>query len=266
VAPGFFRTLGIRLIEGREFVDADRTAPAAVVNEAAAKRWWPGQSALGKRLRFGPRSEWMTVVGVAGDVKTAYGDVQIYNLLQPQNMESDTTLVARTSADPAALAGALKGQVWSIDPRVPVTEITTLTQAMTESMSRPRFNLVLLSSFAAVGLLLAAIGIYGVISYSVGQRTQEIGLRMALGALPRDIRRAVVGEAVLLSGIGLAIGVAGALAVTRVMRSMLFEVSPSDPASFGVTVAVLAATAVAAAWVPARRAMRVDPMVALRAE
>jgi putative ABC transport system permease protein len=266
VAPGFFRTLGIRLIEGREFVDADRTAPVAVVNEAAAKRWWPGQSALGKRLRFGSRSEWMTVVGVAGDVKTAYGDVQIYNLLQPQNMESDTTLVARTSADPAALAGALKGQVWSIDPRVPVTEITTLTQAMTESRSRPRFNLVLLSSFAAVGLLLAAIGIYGVISYSVGQRTQEIGLRMALGALPRDIRRAVVGEAVLLSGIGLALGVAGALAVTRVMRSMLFEVSPSDPASFGVTVAVLAATAVAAAWVPARRAMRVDPMVALRAE
>jgi putative ABC transport system permease protein len=178
----------------------------------------------------------------------------------------DTTLVAQTTGDPSAIAGALKGQVWAIDPRVPITEITTLREAMAGTLSRPRFNLVLLASFAAVGLLLAAIGIYGVISYSVGQRTQEIGLRMALGALPRDISRAVVGEAMLLAGVGLVIGVGGALVVTRVMTSMLFEVSTADPASFAVTIVTLAGTALAAAWVPARRAMRVDPMVALRSE
>ena len=156
--------------------------------------------------------------------------------------------------------------MWSLDPRVPVTDLMTLPDAMAETMSRPRFNLLLLSSFAAVGLLLAAIGIYGVISYSVGQRTQEIGLRMALGALPRDIRRSVVGEAVLLAGVGLATGVAGALVLTRVMQSMLFEVSATDPASFMVTAAVLGATALLAAWAPARRALRVDPMITLRAE
>ena len=156
--------------------------------------------------------------------------------------------------------------MWSIDPGVPVVEIATLNAAMSENRSRPRFNLVLLASFALVGLLLAAIGIYGVISYSVGQRTQEIGLRMALGALPRDIRRGVVGEAMLLSGAGLAIGVAGSLLLTRVMTSMLFEVSPSDPVSFMTTVVILAGTSLVAAWVPARRAMRVDPMIALRAD
>jgi len=193
-------------------------------------------------------------------------EVQIYQLLRPENMESDCTLVALTSGNPSSIAGALKGQVWSIDPRVPITEMTTLVDAMAGTMSRPRFNLVLLASFAVVGLLLAAIGIYGVISYSVGQRTHEIGLRMALGALPADIRRAVVGEAMALAGIGLALGVGGALVLTRLMRSMLFEVSPADPASFVVTIVVLGGTALAAAWLPARRAMRVDPMVALRAE
>ena len=268
VAPGFFRTLGIRVIEGREFVDTDRSLNPTIVNAAAAKRWWPGQSALGKHLRFGSNGPWMTVIGVVGDVKTnaSIGDVQVYDLMQPENMEVDTTLVAQTTGDPAAIAGALKGQVWSIDSRVPITEITTLQAAMSETLSRPRFNLVLLASFAVVGLLLAAIGIYGVISYSVGQRTQEIGLRMALGALPGDIRRAVVGEAMVLAGIGLVVGVGGALAVTRVMSSMLFEVSAADPASFAVTIVTLAGSALAAAWVPARRAMRVDPMVALRAE
>ena len=267
VAPGYFRTLGIHIMEGREFVDTDRLLSATVVNEAAAKQWWPGQSALGKRLRFGARGEWMTVVGVAGNVKShSIDEVQIYQLLRPENMESDCTLVALTSGNPSSIAGALKGQVWSIDPRVPITEMTTLVDAMAGTMSRPRFNLVLLASFAIVGLLLAAIGIYGVISYSVGQRTHEIGLRMALGALPADIRRAVVGEAMALAGVGLVVGVGGALVLTRLMQSMLFEVSPADPASFVVTVVVLGGTALAAAWLPARRAMRVDPMVALRAE
>jgi putative ABC transport system permease protein len=268
VGAGFFRTLGVRVIEGREFVDSDRAASPVIVNESAAKRWWPGQSALGKRLRFGPRAPWQSVLGVVADIKTSatFGDVQIYDLLRPQNTENNTSLVASTIGDPTAIAGVLKGQVWSIDSRVPVTEIETLTQAMSASMSRPRFNVVLLSAFALIGLLLAAIGIYGVIGYSVGQRTREIGLRMALGALPRDIRRSIVGEVLLLAGIGLAIGVAGALLLTRVMSSMLFEVSPADPVSFAVTVAALASTAIAAGWVPAQRAMRVDPMVALRAD
>jgi putative ABC transport system permease protein len=267
VAPGFFRTLGIRVNEGREFVDADRAAPVVIVNQTSARRWWPGQSALGKRLRFGP-GPWSTVVGVVDDIKTSmsFADVQVYNLLPPHHMESDTTLVVAATGNPASLAGALKGQVWSIDPKLPITDITTLTQAMSETMSRPRFNLLLLTSFAAVGLLLAAIGIYGVISYSVGQRTREIGLRMALGALPRDIRRGVVGEAIALTITGLLLGIAGSFVVTRVMQSMLFETSTLDPASFALTIVVLGGTALAAAWVPARRAMRVDPMIALRSE
>ena len=267
-SPGFFRTLGIRIVDGREFADTDRNVSTVIVNEASARKWWPGQSALGKRLRFGPKSPWLTVIGVAGDVKTSttFSDIQVYQRLDPSAMDGGATLVVSTTGDPAQMAGALKGQVWNLDPRLPVTRVATLEQAMSETMSRPRFNLILLGSFAFVGLLLAAVGIYGVISCSVGQRTQEIGLRMALGAVPRDIRRSVVGEAALLAGVGLSIGVAGALLVTRVMSAMLFEVSPTDPVSFGVTVAVLGLTALLAAWVPARRAMRVDPMVALRAE
>jgi putative ABC transport system permease protein len=268
VGPGYFRTLGLPVLEGREFVDSDALANAALVNRTAAKRWWPDQSPLGKRIRFGAQSPWMTVIGVAGDLSSTatYGDVQVYDMLVPANIGTDARLLVATTGDPAAIAGPLKGQVWSIDPRVPVTDLMTLPDAMAETMSRPRFNLLLLSAFALVGLLLAAIGIYGVISYSVGQRTQEIGLRMALGALPRDIRRSVVGEAVLLAGLGLATGIAGALAITRVMQSMLFEVSATDPASFVATAAVLGVTALVAAWVPARRAMQVDPMIALRAE
>jgi putative ABC transport system permease protein len=268
ITPGFFRTLGIRLLEGRDFVETDRGNSVAIVNQIAARRWWPGQSAIGKRLRFGAEAPWMTVVGVADDIKTnaTFGDVQVYDLLQPENMQQDPTVVAMTSGDPESIAGALKGQVWSIDPRVPITEMTTLTQAMAETMSRPRFNMLLLAAFAAIGLCLAAIGIYGVISYSVGLRTAEIGLRMALGALPRDVRRAVVGEALATTAIGLVLGVAGALLLTRLMRSLLFEVSTFDVMSFAGTVLVLGVTALAAAWIPARRAMRVDPMIALRAE
>jgi len=268
VAPGFFRTLGIRFVEGRDFVDTDRGAPVAIVNETAAHRWWPRQSALGKRLRFGAQSPWTTVIGVVGDIKgnATFGDVQVYDLLQPENMQPDPTVVALTGGDPEPLIGAMKGQVWSIDPRVPVTEIRTLTQAMSETMARPRFNMLLLASFAMTGLVLAAIGIYGVISYSVGLRTTEIGLRMALGALPRDIHRSVVGEAAVLAAGGLVIGLGGAAVLTRLMRSLLFEVSPIDVASFAGAVVVLAVTALAAAWIPARRAMRVDPMIALRAE
>jgi putative ABC transport system permease protein len=268
VGAGYFRTLGLPILEGREFVDADATAGPVIVNRTAAKRWWPNQSALGKRLRFGARGPWLTVIGVAGDLSSnaTHGDVQVYDLLVAAHMDADARLLVATIGDPSAIVGPLKGQVWSIDPRVPITDLATLPQAMMETMSRPRFNLLLLSSFACVGLLLAAIGIYGVISYSVGQRTQEIGLRMALGALPGDIRRTVVGEALLLSGVGLAIGVAGALVLTRLMTSMLFEVTATDPASFGVTVIVLGGTALAAAWAPARRAMRVDPMIALRTD
>jgi putative ABC transport system permease protein len=199
-----------------------------------------------------------------GNAKT-YGDIAVYSPMKPDDLPG-ADLVVSVSGDPLRLVPSLKAQVWAIDPTLPVTKITTLDAAMAEKMSRPRFNLVLLASFAGVGLLLAAIGIYGVISASVAQRTQEIGVRMALGALPRDIRRAVVGEALVLAGVGLASGIGLALALTRVMRAMLYETSAADPAAIGGTLGLLAATALVAAWVPARRAMRVDPMVALRSE
>ena len=164
------------------------------------------------------------------------------------------------------MIGTIKGHAWSLDPKLPLKEIDTIEARVAELLARPRFNLVLLSIFAGIGLLLAGIGIYGVISYSVGMRTREIGVRMALGAMPSDIRRAVIWEALAVTGIGTALGLAGAMALAQVMGSLVFEISPSDPVTFAAVVVVLAASALLAAWLPARRAMSVDPMVALRAE
>jgi len=214
------------------------------------------------------KGPWATVVGIVGDLKgnaRSFSETEIYQPLSPGS-DADANLVVAAAADPSALIPVLKGQVWSLDPKLPIAHVTTLDAAMAETMSRPRFNLVLLGTFAAIGLLLAAVGIYGVISVSVTQRTQEIGLRMALGALPRDIRRSVVGEALALAGIGLVVGVSGAMALTTAMRAMVYETSVHDPASVVATVAMVGATALLAAWVPASRAMGVDPLEALRAD
>ena len=178
----------------------------------------------------------------------------------------DTNLLVATAGDPEGVVAAIKGQVWSIDPKLPLKDVATIEQRVAETLARPRFNVVLLTIFAAIGLLLSAIGVYGVISYSVGMRTREIGVRIALGAMPGDIRKAVLGEALALAGIGAAVGLAGSLFVSRVLRTLVFEVSTWDPWTLSVVTLVLTACAVLAAWLPARRAMQVDPMITLRAE
>lgn len=270
VEPDYFDAMSIPIKEGREFLPDDerKGTEAVIINDRMAARYWPGQSAIGKRLRLNPKAPWKTVVGVVGTVKSAHEEpnpLQIYLPIRG-NLFPDTGLLVATAADPSALIGTIKGIAWSLDPKLPLKEIATVEARVSETLAKPRFNLILLSIFAAVGLLLAAIGIYGVISYSVGMRTREIGVRMALGAMPGDIRRAVLGEALLLAGIGIGLGVAGALSLARFMRSLVFEVSPTDPLTLISVGCVLAGAAVLAAWMPSRRAMRVDPMIALRAE
>ena len=269
VQPGFFEVLGIPIRAGRPFDDTDlRSGNAVIVNEKMARQYWPGESAVGKRMRMGTKGEWSTVIGVAADVKVEHGqdNVQIYFPLKDAAAAGGVTAIVATSGDPRAMIGTIKGQARAIDPKLPLDDVMTIEDAVARVHARPRFNVVLLSVFAGLGLLLATIGIYGVISYSVGLRTREIGLRMALGALPSDIRRGVLKEVVLLAAAGSVLGLLGAVLASRLMTRMLFEVSPNDPVTLGTVALVLSATAVAAAWIPARRAMRVDPMVALRAE
>jgi predicted permease len=271
VSPGYFEALGIPIREGRGFEDSElRTGNGVlVINDTMAKRYWPGESAVGKRVRMDPKSPWSTIVGVVGTVKSDHSDaggIQIYYPLAESSMFPDTSLLVSTSGDVDGTVSAIKGQVWSLDPKLPVKEIATIDERVAETLARPRFNVVLLAIFAGIGLLLAAIGIYGVISYSVGLRTREIGVRMALGAVPADIRRAVLGEALVLAAIGTVLGLAGAAALARIMKTLLYEVSATDPWTLVSVAMVLSLAAVIAAWLPARRAMLVDPMVALRAE
>jgi putative ABC transport system permease protein len=268
VMPGYFETMRMPILDGRSFHESDvRSGEVMIVNESLARRYWPDESAVGKRIRLNAKRPWATIVGVVGDVTTQAGRAaaeQIYEPMTPVSIFASVSMVIATTADPAGMAAAVKGQVWTRDAKLPLRDLETLEQRVASTLARPRFNLVLLSVFAGVGLLLAAIGVYGVISYSVGLRRQEIGVRMALGAQPRDIRRDVMGEAVKMAAVGVALGLAGAAALTKLLGAMLHEVSPTDPATFGAVAAMLAATALLAAWVPARRAMRVDPMVALR--
>ena len=269
VQPGFFETLKIPVREGRTFTEGDLRQDVVIVNEGSARRYWPGQSAVGKRLRLGVKDTWASVIGVVGDVDMDHGEAggtQLYFPLADPRTTGDTTLLLASSTDPAQLIPAIKGRVWELDSRLALDDVESIEQAVRNVTARPRFNVVLLAVFAAIGLTLAMIGIYGVVSYSVGLRTREIGLRMALGALPSTIARGIVGEALVLAAIGAALGLAGALGGAGLMQRMLFEVSPNDPLTLTAVALLLAGTAVVAAVVPARRAMRVDPMVALRME
>jgi putative ABC transport system permease protein len=270
VSPGYFEAMGIPVRDGRGFIadDERKGANAVIINDAMAARFWPGESAVGKRMRLNEKGPWDTVVGVVGSIKSAHAEYDALQLYYPITGDSlpDMGLLVETTGASTALLGTIKGQVWNLDPKLPLQDVATLEARVAKTLARPRFNLVLLTIFAGIGLLLAAIGIYGVVSYSVGRRTREIGVRMALGALPRDVRRVVLGEALVIAGVGTVLGVAGALALGRFMQSMVYEVSPHDPATLAVVAVMLCGAALLAAWVPARRAMRVDPMVALRAE
>jgi putative ABC transport system permease protein len=272
VSPGYFEALGIPLRQGRLLAATDRSGVpgVALVDEKLAKQYWPNQDPLGKRVRrLGAQAPWFTVVGLVGHVQHAQLDAEAKGALyfsSLQNRAPGMTFVARTSNDPRGLAGALPAAVAAVDQDLPVFEIRTMEQRVLESLTPRRFAMYLLGIFAAVALALSAVGIYGVMAQSVTQRTHEIGIRMALGAEPRDVLRLVVGQGMALAAIGLVTGVAAALGLTRWMSRLLFGVRPTDPLTFLAVAAVLAAVALAACYLPARRATRVNPVEALRHE
>jgi len=245
-----------------------------IVSESLAKRYWRNQDPIGKRLHWGPpesKDAWLTIVGAVGDVKQGPLDAptiqHTYESYVQHDVPANTLNVAvRAAGDPVSLTSALRAAVWGFDHQLAVAEVRTMSQVISESTAPRRFNLFLLSAFAALALVLAAIGIYGVLSYSVTQRTHEIGIRMALGAQRGEVLRQVVEQGLLLLGVGIVIGIAGALALTRFLASLLYEVRPVDPLTFAAVSAILAGIALLASYIPARRATKVDPMVALRYE
>jgi putative ABC transport system permease protein len=269
----YFRTMEVPLITGRNFstLDSYKTKPVAVIDQTLARRYWPAENPLGQELKFafGRGLQGLTIVGVAGDIKSdgfeAPSVPHIYVSLG-QFAPVNAVVFLRSRGDAEHLGEAVRHEVESVNPNVPVHSISSMDQIIARSVADRRFALELLGVFAAMALLLAAIGIYGVMSYSASQRLHEIGIRVALGAQRIHILRMAIGEGMQLVAIGLAIGLIGAGALTRFVRAMLFDVSPFDPATFAATSAALAAVAFLACYVPARRATRVDPLLALREE
>ncbi len=276
VSPGYFQTMGIPLLQGRDFTttDTDTSQLVAIVNKSTAERFWPGQDPRGKRLRWGRGGQtdrpWLTVVGVVGDAR--YREIEAVRpdlyipLLQQPHWAMD--VMVRAEGDPLALAGEVRQVARSIDPDIPVANLTTMETEISESIARPRLRTLILGLFAVLALLLAAVGLYGIIAYSVAQRRQEIGIRMALGADRRDVLRYVLRQGLGLTLAGLAAGLVGAIAVTTTgwLSALLYNVKPTDILTFAVVPLVLIAVALVASFLPARRATRVDPLVALRAE
>ena len=274
VSTGYFETLGIPIRQGRTFDEYDKssgTPKVVIINQRLADRYFPDEDPIGKQLRLGGgNSRWfVTIVGVAGNVNyrglNTVDEMTLY-LPHRQFVSSDMSLIVRCAGDPMALAPAVQRQVWELDSQMATTRIKTMEQLLSESVAGPRFRTVLLALFAGLALVLAGIGIYGVMSYAVAQRTHEIGIRMALGAQARDVLRLVVRQGMRLALIGVVIGLAGALALTRLLKTLLFNVSTTDPLTFALIAFLLSAVAFLACWIPARRATRVDPMIALRCE
>jgi len=279
VSEDYFKTMGIRLTEGRLFEPPDRNENAqrvVVINQALAKRYWQG-SPVGRRLSpmVSNDPNWFTVVGVVEDTKNLGVDkpagTELY-LLQPQVPRlfgggvTRQNFVVRAEGDPALVAGAVRAAVREIDPALPIFDMQTMSDTVADSLVRPRFLSLLLGAFSVIALALAAVGIYGVTAYSVSQRTQEIGVRVALGARSSDVLKMVLGQGTKLAAVGVGIGLVGAFALTRVMSTLLFEVSVTDPATFAAVVALLAIVTLLACYIPARRATKVDPLIALRCE
>ena len=275
LTSGYFDAMKIRLVRGRFLTDADdEHAPLSVLlSETAAHSWWPDQDPLGRRVKlpgFDPSPQpWRTVVGVVQDVKQAGLNsphtMQVY-LPHAQYSTQDLTLVVRTDSDPLSLAGEIRHNLARLDPDLPVSNIASMDQVLDNSVASQRFSAALLGSLAGLGLLLAVVGVYGVLSYGVSQRTREIGIRMALGAARRDVLALVVSGGFKLLAIGVVVGTALALALTRLMANLLFGVTANDPLTFASIAVLLSAVVLLACLIPARRAAKVDPMVALRYE
>ena len=274
ITPDYFRAMGIALTSGRYFNEADNDSGTMVViiNEALARRYFPSEDPIGKRLKFSKPEQddpWMTIVGVVKDEKQdGLGKEvrpEIYQSIL-QNGQSEMTMVVRTAGDPRQLVAAVREEIRRLDKDLPPFDVKTMNDMLYESVARERFTTLLLTIFGAMALLLASVGIYGVMSYSVTQRTHEIGVRMALGAGSADVLRLVVGQGMKLAVIGVLIGLIAAFALTRLMSGLLYDVSATDAITFAAISLLLASVALVACYIPARRAMRVDPMIALRYE
>lgn len=278
ISPDYFRALGIPLIAGRTFdhTDTAGTLPVVIVSRSFADRFWPGQQATGKRVGHLFRGmDWCTIVGVVGDVKQSGlgsdAPLAIYMpyAQAPRDLTFLTnfmTIVIRTEGSPLGVIRAARAAVQSVDPDIPVFDATSMDDLISRSVSQPRFNSLLLSTFAGLALILASVGIFGVVSYSVTQRRREIGIRMALGAERRRVTRMVILDGGVLALIGISLGLVAGFFLARLIRSFLFETAPGDPATYVAVSVLLAAVALAACYVPARRAARIDPMAALRSE
>src|SRR6185312_1619470 len=271
--PDYFQTMKIPILRGRAFTEQDKagSTPVVIVNEALARKHWPGGDAIGKRIRFyGPpdRIQWMEIVGVVRDVKHEL-NLEVtpeYYLPHAQDSWNSMVLVARTNVEPGSVSGQIRQQVSAMDKDQPVFDVHTMQEVRSMSVTMYTFSSVTLGIFAVIALLLAAIGIYGVMAFAVTQRTQEIGIRMALGARATDVLKLVVKHGMMLAGIGVLVGIGGAWILTRFMEGILFGVKPTDVLTFSAVSACLLFAALLACYIPARRATKVDPLVALRHE
>jgi putative ABC transport system permease protein len=267
--------MGIPLVRGRDFNDQDtlNTVLGVVISEKTAKYYWPNQDPIGKRLKLGATNDdvpWFTVVGVVKDIRQndfiAEPKMQMYFSYKQVKDLVANALVVRTSVDPLSLAMPVRNAIWSVDKDQPVANINSMEIIVADAVARQRFSMLLLAIFAALALVLAAVGIYGVMSYTVAQQTRDIGIRIALGAKQRDVLKMTLNQGLKLVGLGLGIGLPAAFILTRVMSSLLFGISATDPITFLSISLVVLAVALLASYIPALRATKIDPMVALRAQ
>jgi predicted permease len=270
VTPDYFRTMSIRLIAGRTIAETDQPRKVAIISQHTAEAVWPHQDPIGKQFRRGdPHEPLLEIIGVVADVRaTTLQDAPGLMVYVPywDRVPWSVQIAARSAGDPVALAGAIRDAVWSVDSQLPASNIETMEQIQSKSLSERRFQIALLALFAGSALLLAALGIYGVLAFSVARRTNEIGIRMALGAQQSSIVSMVMRRGLVPVAFGLAVGVAGALALGKLLSGLLFAISPYDWRTILAVIALTTICALAACWLPARRATQVDPLVALRYE
>jgi len=276
VAPGYFETMGIRLVRGR-FPTADDRADrvsAVVINEALAKRYWPNEDPIGKQVRLGAPGNYLmppsAIVGIVGDTPDAgLNAPAIPVIFLPHAVApwwSFFTYVIRTSGSPEALTPAVRRELRALFPTTVIRNVQTMDVVLDDSVAPARLSMLLIGAFALVALITAALGVFGVVSFVVSQRTRELGIRMALGAAPSDVRRMVIAYGGRLALAGVVIGLVGSFALTRLISTMLFGVQPTDPVTFVAVSAILLGIGVLASWLPARRATRIDPIAALRSD
>ncbi len=272
----YFKTMSISLIRGRLFTERDTadSPGVALIDETMARKYWPGEDPVGKRITFenvgdSDTPRWREIVGIVGHTrqKSLEGESRVqYYIPHSQRPSPNMFLAVRTAREPESLAGAVRGAIKTLDPELPVYRVTTMEQLVADSMAQRRFAMLLLGIFAALALGLASVGLYGVMAYSVVQRTHEIGIRMALGAQNRDVLKLVMRQAIVLIVAGLSIGLGAAFGLSRLMSTLLFGVGASDPITFAGVALLLVTVALLACYIPARRATKVDPMIALRYE